>query len=178
MTPDPSPLRRAAASREGVLAVAFGLLSVPWTYAFEALLPLPLWPSFVASASVFAAGGGLAGTGRSLAANLAGIAYAAATLAIVEVVAGGGPVPLSLAVGAFMFAGSLHALAPAWQFPPGVFLGYAVLFSVTAAGPFLPALGPLPGASAAAGASMVVGAGFGLAADAAADGLARGATAG
>jgi hypothetical protein len=43
-------LRRLAAFRQGVLAAVFGAPSVPWTYAFEAVLPLPLWPSFVASA--------------------------------------------------------------------------------------------------------------------------------
>ena len=43
------------------LAVVFGLASIPWTYAFVAGLEIPLWPSFIASATFYAAGGGLLG---------------------------------------------------------------------------------------------------------------------
>jgi len=43
------------------LAVVFGLASVPWTYAFVAGLRIPLWPSFIASATFYAAGDGIDG---------------------------------------------------------------------------------------------------------------------
>lgn len=51
------------------LAVVFGLASIPWTYAFVAELHLPLWPSFIASATFYAAGGSLEGLKRGYASN-------------------------------------------------------------------------------------------------------------
>ena len=62
---------------------------------------MPLWPAFVASATFFAAGGGLQGLANGYASNLAGIVYAALTLAIVDGLLGGGLLALSV-VGAFM----------------------------------------------------------------------------
>ena len=41
------------------LAVVFGLASIPWTYAFVAGFDLPLWPSFITSATFYAAGSGI-----------------------------------------------------------------------------------------------------------------------
>ena len=117
-----------------VLAVVFGLASVPWTYAFVAGLHIPLWPSFIASASFYAAGGGIDGVTRSYASNAAGIAYAAATLWLVDGLLGGGVLALSVVVGAFMFLASLHEKVALLSFTPGGFFGYATLFSVHAAG--------------------------------------------
>lgn len=142
------------------LAVAFGAASVPWTYAFVAG-GVPLWPSFVASASFYAAGGGLDGLVRGYASNAAGIAYGVATLAAVGAV-GGGPVVLALVVGLAMFLVSLHADLPLLSFTPGGFFGYATLFGVHAAEATLPGLGGLPGEAAAAALSMLAGACIGL----------------
>jgi len=105
------------------LAVVFGLASIPWTYVFVAGLDIPLWPSFIASASFYAAGTGLEGLTRSLASNLAGIVYAAATLLIVEVAFGGAVVALSVVVGVFMFLASLHESVPLLSFIPVAFSG-------------------------------------------------------
>ena len=143
------------------LAVVFGLASVPWTYVFVAGLEIPLWPSFVASATFYAAGGGVAGLVRGYASNLAGILYAVATLAVVAAV-GGGPVALSLAVGAFMFLASLHEYVSVLSFTPGGFFGYATMFSVSAAGASVGGLGGLPGEALAAVLSMLLGAFIGL----------------
>jgi hypothetical protein len=65
-----------------------------------------LWPSFIASGTFYAAGTGLDGLARGYASNLAGIVYAAATLAIVNTYFGGGVVALSIVVGVFMFLSS------------------------------------------------------------------------
>ena len=144
------------------LAVAFGLASVPWTYAFVAGFGLPLWPSFVASASFFAAGGGLDGLLRSSLGNLLGILYATATLAVVGAV-GGGPAVLSVVVGAFMLLASLHAFVPRVDFAPAAFFGYATLFGVHGSidGGF--GVAGLPGEAAAAAVAMLLGASIGLA---------------
>ena len=145
------------------LAVVFGLASIPWTYAFVAGLRIPLWPSFIASASFYAAGGGTDGLVRSYASNLAGIAYAAATLAIVNGYLGGSAVALSVVVGAFMLLASLHDAVPLLSFTPGGFFGYATMFSVSAAGATALGVSGLAGETLAAALSMFLGAGIGLA---------------
>ena len=150
------------------LAVAFGLASVPWTYAFVAELHLPLWPSFVASASFFAAGGGLDGLVRGYLGNAVGIAYAAATLVIVGAL-GGGPLVLSVVVGAFMLAASVHAFVPGLDFAPAAFFGYATMFGVHAAGAGVPGYGGLAGEAVAALVAMLLGAAIGLGVERAAE---------
>lgn len=146
------------------LAVVFGLASVPWTYAFVAGLTLPLWPSFIAAATFYAAGRGRDGLVRGYVGNLLGILYAAATLAIVDGLLGGGAVALALVVGAFMFLASLHPFVAPVSFAPAAFFGYATLFGVHAAG--ATALLPgLAGETLAALAAMLVGAAIGRGTD-------------
>jgi hypothetical protein len=147
------------------LAVVFGLASVPWTYGFIAGLELPLWPSFIASATFYAAGSGLDGLKRAYAANLAGIIYAAATLLVVNTFLGGGLLALSVVVGAFMFLASLHEFVPLLSFTPGAFFGYATMFSVNAAEATAFGVMGLPGETLAAVVSMLLGALIGLATD-------------
>ena len=147
------------------LAVVFGLASVPWTYAFVAGLYIPLWPSFIASATYYAAGDGLDGLARGYASNFAGIVYAAATLAIVDGYLGGGAIALSVVVGVFMFLASLHEFVPVLSFTPGGFFGYATLFSVHAAEATALGVAGLPGETLAAVLSMFLGAVIGLATD-------------
>ena len=150
-------------NRTWALAVVFGATSVPWTYAFVAGLQLPLWPSFIASATFYATDEtGLEGLKRGYASNFAGIVYAALTLAAVNAVLGGGVVALSVVVGAFMFLASLHEFVPLLSFTPGGFFGYATLFSVHAAGATAFGLTGLGGETAAAVASMLIGASIGV----------------
>ncbi len=145
------------------LAVVFGLASVPWTYAVVAA-DVPLWPSFVASATYYAVGGeGVDALARALAANLSGLAYAVATLAAVEAL-GGGLVALSLVVGGFMFLASLHSFVGPLSFAPGAFLGFATLFSVEAAGATV-LVGGLAGVTVATVVSMLFGAVAGVVTD-------------
>jgi hypothetical protein len=144
------------------LAAVFGVASVPWTYAFVTA-GVPLWPSFVASATYYAAGEGRGAYVRATASNAAGVAYAVGTLAAVDAL-GGGTVTLAVVVGVAMFLASLHAAVPLLSFTPGGFFGYATMFSVHAAGATV-AFGGLPGETVAATLSMGVGAVIGLGTD-------------
>lgn len=146
-----------------VLAAVFGLASVPWTYAFVAELHLPLWPSFVASGTFYAAGGGLRGLVEGYASNTAGIAYAVATIWIVDGHLGGTAVALSLVVGAAMFLASLHEDVALLSFVPGGFFGYATMFGVHAAGASAFGVGGLAGETLAAVTAMLIGAAIGIA---------------
>ena len=147
------------------LAVVFGLASVPWTYGFVAGLHIPLWPSFIASGTFYAAGTGLNGLVRGYASNLTGILYGVATLAIVNTYLGGGVIALSVVVGVFMFLASLHEFIPILSFTPGGFFGYATVFSVHAADATAFGLAGLPGETLAAIVSMFIGAVIGLITD-------------
>lgn len=162
-TPPPDAPGPGGPERVYAMATAFGLLSVPWTLGFEQVAGLPLWPSFIASASVFAAGGGPRGLAGSLANNALGALYAAATLMLVAAL-GAGALGLSLAVGAGMFLASLHALVGPLSFTPAVFLGYAALFGVDAGGYQL-GLAGVGGELVATLAAMAIGAGLALVAE-------------
>lgn len=147
------------------VAVVFGVASVPWTYGFVAGWDVPLWPAFIGSATYYAAGSGVDGLVRGYASNLAGIAYGAATLAVVDALFGGSVVGLSLVVGLAMFLASLHAAVPLLSFTPGGFFGYATLFSVHAAGSTAFGVGGLPGQTVAAVVAMAIGAVIGVLTD-------------
>ncbi len=147
------------------LAVVFGVASIPWTYGFVAGLHIPLWPSFIASGTFYAAGSGLDALTRGYASNLAGILYAAATLAIVNSYFGGGAIALSIVVGVFMFLASLHEFVPILSFTPGGFFGYATMFSIYAADATAFGITGLPGETLAAIVSMLIGAVIGLTTD-------------
>lgn len=146
------------------LAAVFGLVSIPWTFGFVAA-QLPLWPAFIASATYYAAGDGVDGLVRGYASNLAGIIYAAATLAIVNGYFAGDVLALSLVVGACMFLASLHGVVPVLSFTPGGFLGFATMFSVNAAGAAAFGVTGLPGLTIAAAVSMAIGAAIGYGTD-------------
>ena len=150
--------RAAAWNDTWALAVVFGLASIPWTYAFVVGLRIPLWPSFIASGTFYAAGRGRSGLRRGYASNAVGILYAALTLTIVDGLLGGGPLALSAVVGAFMFLASLHEFVPLLSFTPGGFFGYATMFSVHAADATAFGVTGLPGETLAAVLSMFLGA--------------------
>ena len=152
-------------NRDWSLAVVFGLASIPWTYGFVAGLHIPLWPAFIASATFFAAGEGLDGVARGYASNAVGIAYAAATLALVDGTGGNGVVLLSLLVGVAMFLASLHEFVPLLSFTPGGFFGFATMFSVHAAEATAFGVTGLSGQTLAAVVSMFIGAVIGPSTD-------------
>ena len=147
------------------LAIVFGLASIPWTYAFVAGFDLPLWPSFIASATFYAAGCGLDGLKQGYASNAAGIFYATATLWIVNSLLSGGALALSVTVGAFMAIAALDQYVPLLSFTPGGFFGYATMFSVNAAGVTAFGLSGLTGEMLAALTAMFIGAVLGFVTD-------------
>jgi hypothetical protein len=144
------------------LAVVFGLASIPWTYAFVAGLSLPLWPSFIASATFYAAGGDLHGLKRGYASNSAGIIYATATLWIVNTVLSGGALALSVVVGVFMALAVFDEYLPVLSYTPGGFLGYATMFSVHATDTSAFGLTGLAGETLATAIAMLIGAAIGF----------------
>lgn len=144
-----------------VLALLFGLSSIPWTYGFVAGLEIPLWPSFIASAAFFAAGADARALLRALASTGAGALYAAGTLAVVDGALGGGPLALSVVVGLAMLAASLHAYVPGLEFTPGGFMGYATMFSVHAAEATGLGFSGLGGETVLTLLSLAIGAGIG-----------------
>lgn len=154
------------------LALVFGLASIPWTYGFVAGLQIPLWPSFIASGTYYAAGSGIDGLTRGYASNAAGIAYAALTLAVVATFLGGSVVALSVVVGVFMFLASLHEFVPLLSFTPGGFFGFATMFSVHASEATAFGVTGLAGETIAAVVSMFIGALIGMTTDAVATKLA------
>lgn len=157
--------RMAAWNRTWSLAIVFGLASIPWTYGFVVGLQIPLWPSFIASASFYAAGEGFDGLANGYASNVAGIGYAATTLAIVDATGGSGFILLSLLVGVFMFLASLHEFVPLLSFTPGGFFGFATMFGVHAADATAFGVTGLSGQTIAAIISMLIGAVIGLTTD-------------
>lgn len=149
------------------LAAVFGVASVPWTYAFV-VSGVPLWPSFISSASYYASDGRIEGLAVSYFNNFAGILYAAATLGVVDAYLGGTVLALSFVVGVFMFVASLHDAVVG--FASAVFLGYATMFSVHAAEAQL-FLSGIAGETVAAVGSMFVGAAIGVGTDVVSDSL-------
>ena len=152
--------------RTWTLAVVFGLASVPWTYAFVAGLHIPLWPSFIASATYYATDDrGVSGLTRGYASNAVGIVFAAVTLIVVNGVLGGDAITLSFVVGVFMFLANLHAFVPVPSFTPGGFFGYATMFSIHVADATAFGVPGLPGKIIAAIVSMFIGAVIGVTTD-------------
>lgn len=140
------------------LAVVFGVVSIPWTYGFLRW-EIPLWPSFIGSATYYASTRGASGLGRTVLAASLGIAYAATTLAV----AGDAAIlVLSVAVGVGMLVASLHPLVSVLAHGPAAFMGYAALFSVDAASATVFGLTGLGGVTAATTVSFVVGSVIGL----------------
>ncbi|MFB6254462.1 MAG: DUF1097 domain-containing protein [Halobacteriaceae archaeon] len=148
-----------------LLAIVFGLASIPWTYALVAGLHIPLWPSFIASATYYSVGDGLKGLSKGYASNVAGIIYAALTIVIVSRYFGGEVLALSFVVGLFMFLASLHDFIPLLSFTPGGFFGYATMFSIHAANATAFGIAGLSGETIAAVISMFIGAVIGLITD-------------
>ena len=159
------PALRAGLRDRLPLAVVFGVASIPWTYGFVAGLEIPLWPSFVASATYYAAGEGTRALLEGYASNFAGICYGAATLAVVDGVLGGGDVTLAVVVGLFMFLASVHGTVPLLSFTPGGFFGYATMFSVHAAEATAFGVPGLAGETLATVVSMFIGAAIGIGTD-------------
>src|SRR3954470_10333899 len=71
------------------LSVSIGVLGALAVVLTETAVKVPVWVLFIAWASFFVLGGGPNGFVRSLAANIAGIVIATATLLVIAAVDGG-----------------------------------------------------------------------------------------
>ncbi|MHB8172222.1 MAG: DUF1097 domain-containing protein [Thermincolia bacterium] len=118
------------------LAVAAGVLAVPWVYLFVMVFSLPVWVSFIASGSYFAAGGQVEGLKKAGATVILGVIYGAITAAIWLSI--GGPnaaTPamiwlLSAVVGVVVFIAVVESKIDALSFVPGIFFGFGSYFGV------------------------------------------------
>ena len=80
------------------LSISIGVLGGVATLMTATVLPVPVWVIFIAWASFFILGGGIAGMVKSVASNLTGILIASLTLLVIEVL-GGGTAVATIAVG-------------------------------------------------------------------------------
>lgn len=64
--------------------ISIGLLAVVDTYFTAAILPLPVWVTFIAWASFFIVGGGSAGFVKSVSCNLTGLVISSLTLILIK----------------------------------------------------------------------------------------------
>lgn len=64
--------------------VSIGLLAVVDTYFTAAILPLPVWVTFIAWASFFIVGGGSSGFVKSVSCNLTGLVISSLTLILIK----------------------------------------------------------------------------------------------
>jgi hypothetical protein len=107
------------------IAASIGVLAGAWTQVSVAL-DLVTWVAFAAWACYFAAGGGLAGFRRGLAANLSGLVHGFLVAAFVGAVSAPGALAVSVGVVA-----ALMCLQAGWaplSFIPGAFVGAAAYF--------------------------------------------------
>lgn len=118
------------------LSVVAGILAIPWVYLFIMVFKLPVWVSFVAGGSFFAAGAGNEGLKKSLAADILGIIYGIITAAIWLKVGGANALSpamiglLSLIVGVVVFLAVFETKIALLSFAPGVFFGFGSYFGV------------------------------------------------
>ena len=80
------------------LSISIGVLGGVATLMTATVLPVPVWVIFIAWASFFILGGGIAGMVQSVASNLTGILIASLTLLVIEAL-GGGTAVAAIAVG-------------------------------------------------------------------------------
>jgi hypothetical protein len=78
--------------------LSIGVLAMVDTYLTAAVLPLPVWVTFIAWASFYIVGGGTAGFIKSVASNLTGLAIGSLTLLAISA-SSGTPLLISILVG-------------------------------------------------------------------------------
>jgi Protein of unknown function (DUF1097) len=109
------------------LAVSIGLLGAVATYLFLTIGTIQIWVAFLGWASFYHCGGGTAGLGKSIAANLWGVVMAFIALLLITQVNPGLPGPLwpSIVVGITAGILVLGAKLEALSVIPATVYGYA-----------------------------------------------------
>ena len=108
------------------LGIAIGILIAVWTWLSAGTdVGLVVWAGIVAWGAFFAAGGGLDGFKRTVAANLSGNLWAFLALFVYTQLGGDNILILALLVGLIAFIMCVQANLPLLSFIPGAFLGAA-----------------------------------------------------
>lgn len=143
------------------LASSIAVLGGLDTYLTATALPIPVWVTFIAWASFFACGGGLAGLVKSVTSNWVGIVIASLCLLAITT-APGSPTLAAVSVGLGSGLMILAASAGFLGYPPAIVFGFASLVGTTQATGHGVLDAGLAHPTLVAGFSMLVGALFGL----------------
>lgn len=161
----------ARVSEKNALSISIGVLGAVAVLLTAVWVPVPVWVVFIAWASFFVLGGGVAGLARSVAANLAGVAIATVTLLVADSLVLG-LVWTAVAVGvgsAVMVQVSRIALLAV---TPAVVLGFASTVGTVAATDRAIGYAAIGNPALSAAVAMVLGALFGIASQFVANALA------
>jgi hypothetical protein len=150
--------------KSDAMSLSIGVLGAVDTYLTATVLPLPVFVTFIAWASFFILGGGVAGLKQSIACNLLGVVIASASLLASSIIPDSTPF-LALCVGvgsaAMVQASKLPAFAPT----PAVVWGFASTVA-TMVGTRVPISHPgLTNPGLVAAAALILGALFGYASE-------------
>ena len=110
------------------VGVSVGVLAGLWTQV-SVQLGLVTWVAFIAWACYFAAGGGVSGFRRGLAANLSGVVWGWLASLVAARLTFNGALAIIVTVLAFVLC--VQAAASALSFIPGAFAGTAVFFGTS-----------------------------------------------
>lgn len=143
------------------LATSIAILGGLDTYLTATILPLPVWVTFIAWASFFACGGGMAGLVKSVTSNWIGVAIASLCLLAITA-APSSPTLAAISVGLGSGLMILAASAGFLGYPPAIVFGFASLVGTTQATGHGVLDAGITHPTLVAGFSMLVGALFGL----------------
>ena len=150
------------------LTISIGVLGGIDTYLTATVIPVPVWVTFIAWASFFAAGGGTQGFLRSVACNLTGIVIASLTLLTVAMLSDH-PLIAALCVGIGSAAMVQASKTPFIAMTPGIVFGFASTVGTTAATGYPITTVGLDNPALIAASAMVLGGAFGYVSEAFAD---------
>ncbi|WP_200833051.1 DUF1097 domain-containing protein [Spiribacter sp. SSL99] len=114
------------------MSIGIGLLGALATYLTATVLPLQVWVIFIAWASFFVAGGGVAGFKQSVVSNLVGVAIASLSL-IASTAFGGSAIAAAICVGVGSAAMVQVGRSELLSLTPTVVFGFASTVGTSAA---------------------------------------------
>lgn len=114
------------------MSIGIGILGALATYLTATMLPLPVWVIFIAWASFFTAGGGIAGLKQSVASNLTGVGIASLSL-LATASLGGAPITAAICVGVVSAAMVQFGRVELLSLTPTVVFGFASTVGTSAA---------------------------------------------
>ena len=146
------------------MSVSIGVLGAIDTFLTATIIPVPVWVTFIAWASFFILGGGVAGLKQSIACNLLGIAISSLTLLAIAL-SPSTPLLAAIWVGVGSAAMVQASKVPLFAPTPAVVWGFASTVGTTVA-TGVPILHPgWSHPTLVAAAAMIIGALFGFASE-------------